>query len=109
MGQNFLPWVFRRFTWYLLLGNGPIWYLKRATMLLLGSRQKTLNPLFYFLCVPILVNAQGLPAALSCTRRGFKLSAKEDHVCIERVDGSTCAASFICHCCCVYLKSRSES
>lgn len=56
-----------------------------------GSGNKALNPWLSFLSVPIPVEEQGPPAALSCTRRGFKLNEKEDHVCTGRVDGSSCA------------------
>lgn len=63
-------------------------------MLLLGSRSKVLSHLFYSLSGPTVVRYEGDACRDELLKEKF--SEKEDHVCIEGVNGSACAINLSC-------------
>lgn len=91
MKKDFLPWIFRRSIWLLFLKNGPIWILclRRAIVLSQGSRGKVLNTFVYSLSFQprLCVETAG---SIELHRR-LKLNEKENHICMERVNGSAYA------------------
>lgn len=105
MGKNFMPWIFRRSTWLLFLGNGPtwIWCLRKVH----ESRGKALNPLSYSLFFQLLFMCKG------CLQywfaQGEVLSSVRKRTTYAPKDRIEVRVPFMCRCCSEWTKSRSKS